>query len=134
MTFSSRTSLISAVTGGCLISLVAYFVPLDSRLPWLADVILPQLRAGRVSAVWLLPGCLLGLWTDRWASAWFGVCVGGWLLSAGSVARYELAADMAQSTVVHDVLEGWPVAMLFAFYTFFFFMRIVDRSEHLRYK
>lgn len=134
MTFGSRTSLISAVTLGCLISVTVYFAPLDSRLPGLADLILPQLRAGRVSAVWLLPGCLLGLWTDRWASAWFGVCVGGWLVRAGNVARYELAADVAEKSVIHDVLQGWPVVLLFGFYTAFFFMRIVDRSEHLRYK
>lgn len=134
MNFSSRSFLIIAVTLGSLIALVTYFAPLDSRLPWLADVIIPQLRAGRVSAVWILPGCLLGLWTDKWASAWFGVGLGGWLLSAASVARYELAADMPQDVVLRDCLVGWPVAMLFAFYTAFFFVRIVDRSEYLRYR
>ena len=134
MTFSSRTSLILAVTSGGLISLLAYFASPDSRLPWLADVILPMIQTGRLSAVWLLPGCMLGLWTDRWASVWFGICVGGWVLSAASVARHELAADLPQATVIHDVLRGWPVVMLFVFYTFFFFFRIVDRNEYLRYR
>ena len=134
MNFGSRFFLIFAVTVGCVISLVAFFAPTDSRLPWLADVIIPQLRAGRVSALWILPGCMLGLWTDRWAAVWFGLCLGGWVLGAGSVARYELAADLPGQVVLASALTGWPVAMLFAFYSAFFFIRIVDRSEYLRYQ
>jgi hypothetical protein len=134
MNFSSRFFLMFAVTVGCMISLVAFFAPTDSKLPWLADVIIPQLRAGQVSAMWILPGCALGLWTDKWASVWFGLCLGGWVLNAGSVARYELAASIPEHVVLADVLTGWPVAMLFAFYSAFFFMRIVDGSEYLRYR
>jgi hypothetical protein len=128
MSFSSRLFLLIVVTLGCLISLAAYFAPHDSRLPWLTEVI-TQLRGGRVSAVWILPGCLLGLMADLWAAVWFGFCLAAWLLGTWIAGHNGIGVGIARKLSYGDVLTGWPVAMLFAFYTAFFVVRRIDRHR-----
>jgi hypothetical protein len=63
MSFSSRQFLLIIVTIGCGLAMTAYFAPYDLRMPLMNEVV-EKLTSGRVTAVWLLPGCLLGLLGD----------------------------------------------------------------------
>ena len=132
MNFSSRQLLLIAVTFGCVLAVAAYFTPYDPRSPWMNELV-EQLTSGPVTAVWLLPGCLLGLLGDLPAAAWFGGCLVTWLSGAWRVWYYEFHLGISRPLINRDGLVGWPVALLFVFYIVFFAVRRMDRDlDHRR--
>jgi hypothetical protein len=127
MSFSSRQFLLIIVTIGCVLAVTAYFTPFNPRLPWM-NLLVAQLTSGRVTAVWLLPGCLLGLLGDLPAVGWFSVCLVMWLGSALTLGSQEFRLEVVRHFWYRDGLVGWPVALLFVFYIAFFAVRRMDRD------
>jgi len=122
MSFSSRLFLLIVVGVGCLLALLSYFAPYDPRLPLINDLV-AELNAGRMTAAWLLPGCVVGLWADLWAAVWFGGCTAGWVVSAWVAGNYQIGEGIADQMATGKGLTGWPVGMLFVFYLAFFLVR-----------
>jgi hypothetical protein len=131
MSFSSRIFLLIVIGVGCLLAVLAYFAPYDPRLPLINEMV-SALTAGRVTAVWLLPGCVIGWWADLWAAVWFGGCLAAWLVSAWMAGGYRLSPDIAQQLASGQGLAGWPVAALFVFFAAFFLVRRSDRQTDFR--
>jgi hypothetical protein len=133
MSFSSRQFLLIIVTIGCGLAMTAYFAPYDLRMPLMNEVV-EKLTSGRVTAVWLLPGCLLGLLGDLPAIGWFLACLVVWLGNALALGSQQFRLEAVRQFWYRDELAGWPVALLFVFYLVFFALRRMYRDLDPRWE